>query len=167
MSHYLRRESSVSQATGSRAESCSCRMWTIEQQEFQLTQVLPGLQGTQVFISYGQQSNDSLLQYYGFVEPGNPHDTYVLPDLAAAVGPALAAAKLPSSKVQLTKCSIALKIRAAESWLRGAWQAAHMCVCVAKEQLSHETLLISSCRHGILVGRAATHSCAPLQLCAD
>ncbi|CAK0785563.1 hypothetical protein CVIRNUC_008773 [Coccomyxa viridis] len=59
--------------------------------------------GTQVFISYGQQSNDSLLQYYGFVEPGNPHDTYVLPDLAAAVGPALAAAKLPSSKGVLTR----------------------------------------------------------------
>ena len=64
-----------------------------------MTQVPSGLQGTQVFISYGQQSNDSLLQYYGFVEPGNPHDTYVVPDLAAAVRPALAAAKLHSSKV--------------------------------------------------------------------
>ena len=39
-------------------------------------------QGEQVFISYGRQSNDSLLQYYGFVEPGNPHDTYVIPDLS-------------------------------------------------------------------------------------
>ena len=41
-------------------------------------------QGEQVFISYGRQSNDSLLQYYGFVEPGIPHDTYTLPDLRAA-----------------------------------------------------------------------------------
>ena len=24
------------------------------------------------------QGNDSLLQYYGFVEPNNPHDTYAL-----------------------------------------------------------------------------------------
>ena len=78
----------------------------------------------------GSSPNDSLLQYYGFVEPGNPHDTYVVPDLAAAVRAALAAAKLPSSKVQLTRCSIALKGFAADSWLRGAWQAAYMCVCV-------------------------------------
>ena len=77
-----------------------------EQQELQMTEVPSGLQGTQVFISYGQQSNDSLLQYYGFVEAGNPHDTYVVPDLAATVRPA---ANLPSSKVQLIKSSIALK----------------------------------------------------------
>ncbi len=42
------------------------------------------MQGEQVFISYGKQSNDSLLQYYGFVEPGIPHDTYTIPDLRAA-----------------------------------------------------------------------------------
>ena len=42
------------------------------------------LQGEQVFISYGKQSNDSLLQYYGFVEPSIAHDTYTLPDLRAA-----------------------------------------------------------------------------------
>lgn len=41
-------------------------------------------QGEQVFISYGRQSNDSLLQYYGFVEPSIAHDTYTLPDLRAA-----------------------------------------------------------------------------------
>ena len=76
-------------------------MLTDEEQELQMTQVPSGLQGAQVFISYGQQSNDSLLQYYGFVEPSNPHDTYVVPDLAAAIGPELAAAKLPPSKVQL------------------------------------------------------------------
>lgn len=32
--------------------------------------------GDQVFISYGAQSNDSLLQFYGFVEVDNPADTY-------------------------------------------------------------------------------------------
>jgi Rubisco LSMT substrate-binding/SET domain len=32
--------------------------------------------GDQVFISYGAQSNDAFLQYYGFVERGNPADEY-------------------------------------------------------------------------------------------
>ena len=32
--------------------------------------------GEQIFVSYGKQSNDRLLQYYGFVEPSNPHDVY-------------------------------------------------------------------------------------------
>ena len=31
--------------------------------------------GDQVFISYGSRSNDDLLQYYGFIEENNPHDT--------------------------------------------------------------------------------------------
>ena len=35
-------------------------------------------QGQQVFISYGPQTNDSLLQYYGFVEEANPNDVYRL-----------------------------------------------------------------------------------------
>lgn len=33
--------------------------------------------GQQVFISYGAQSNGSLLQYYAFTEQGNPNDVYV------------------------------------------------------------------------------------------
>ena len=32
--------------------------------------------GDQVFISYGKQSNDRLLQFYGFVDKGNPYDSY-------------------------------------------------------------------------------------------
>ncbi len=43
------------------------------------------LQGEQVFITYGQQSNDKLLQYYGFVEPKNPADVYVIPDMLDAL----------------------------------------------------------------------------------
>ena len=43
------------------------------------------LQGEQVYITYGQQSNDKLLQYYGFVEPKNPADVYVVPSLLEAV----------------------------------------------------------------------------------
>ena len=35
----------------------------------------------ELFISYGTRSNDQLLQYYGFVEPNNPHDVYILPPL--------------------------------------------------------------------------------------
>jgi hypothetical protein len=38
-------------------------------------------QGEQLFISYGERSNDQLLQYYGFVEVDNPHDVYVMPPL--------------------------------------------------------------------------------------
>ena len=34
--------------------------------------------GDQVLISYGPQGNDSLLQWYGFVEAPNPHDAYRL-----------------------------------------------------------------------------------------
>ncbi|KAI7838732.1 hypothetical protein COHA_007528 [Chlorella ohadii] len=39
--------------------------------------------GEQVFISYGAQSNGSLLQYYAFTEPNNPNDVYAFD---AAVG---------------------------------------------------------------------------------
>ncbi|KAG5181698.1 hypothetical protein JKP88DRAFT_199774 [Tribonema minus] len=37
--------------------------------------------GSEVLISYGQRSNDHLLQYYGFVEKDNPHDVYELEDV--------------------------------------------------------------------------------------
>ena len=36
------------------------------------------LQGEQVLMSYGDQGNDSLLQFYGFVEPDCSCDGYVL-----------------------------------------------------------------------------------------
>jgi Rubisco LSMT substrate-binding len=35
----------------------------------------------ELYISYGTRSNDQLLQYYGFVEPNNPHDVYIMPPL--------------------------------------------------------------------------------------
>jgi hypothetical protein len=35
----------------------------------------------ELFISYGDRSNDQLLQYYGFCEPNNLHDVYVLPPI--------------------------------------------------------------------------------------
>ena len=43
------------------------------------------MQGQQVFITYGQQSNDKLLQYYGFVEPKAPADDFKMPNFLAAV----------------------------------------------------------------------------------
>eukprot|EP00887_Chlorella_sp_A99_P007953 scaffold12.g7953.t1 len=46
--------------------------------QFVLTAKAAQSAGEQVFISYGQQSNDSLLQYYAFTEPSNPNDTYAL-----------------------------------------------------------------------------------------
>ena len=55
------------------------------------------LQGEQVFISYGPQGNDSLLQFYGFVEAGNPHDTYRVPRLAARARAAAASLGLDAA----------------------------------------------------------------------
>jgi Rubisco LSMT substrate-binding len=37
----------------------------------------------ELFISYGDRSNDQLLQYYGFVEANNPHEVYLLPPIRA------------------------------------------------------------------------------------
>lgn len=37
--------------------------------------------GQQVFISYGAQNNDSLIQMYGFTEADNPYDVYVMTSL--------------------------------------------------------------------------------------
>eukprot|EP00550_Attheya_septentrionalis_P005599 CAMPEP_0198294790 /NCGR_PEP_ID=MMETSP1449-20131203/24387_1 /TAXON_ID=420275 /ORGANISM="Attheya septentrionalis, Strain CCMP2084" /LENGTH=544 /DNA_ID=CAMNT_0043994863 /DNA_START=94 /DNA_END=1728 /DNA_ORIENTATION=- len=41
----------------------------------------PVKSGSELYISYGTRSNDQLLQYYGFVEPNNPHDVYVMPPI--------------------------------------------------------------------------------------
>ncbi|GMH42796.1 hypothetical protein BSKO_10715 [Bryopsis sp. KO-2023] len=41
--------------------------------------------GEQVFISYGKQSNDSLMQYYGFCIADNPDDAFVIEDLRTGV----------------------------------------------------------------------------------
>ena len=50
--------------------------------------------GEQVFISYGKPSNDRLLQFYGFVEAGNPNDLYdfgsTLPEVLLTYGDAVA-----------------------------------------------------------------------------
>ncbi|KAF5841378.1 hypothetical protein DUNSADRAFT_13246 [Dunaliella salina] len=41
----------------------------------------PYAKGEQVFVSYGRQTNDSLLQYYGFVEADNPNDCYLMTNM--------------------------------------------------------------------------------------
>ena len=38
-------------------------------------------EGKPIEISYGDRSNDQLLQYYGFVESDNPSDVYIMPPL--------------------------------------------------------------------------------------
>jgi hypothetical protein len=50
---------------------------------YSLTADVDVKQGEEIFISYGTRSNDQLLQYFGFVEPDNPHDVYVMPPLRA------------------------------------------------------------------------------------
>eukprot|EP00200_Dunaliella_tertiolecta_P001304 CAMPEP_0202361426 /NCGR_PEP_ID=MMETSP1126-20121109/13995_1 /ASSEMBLY_ACC=CAM_ASM_000457 /TAXON_ID=3047 /ORGANISM="Dunaliella tertiolecta, Strain CCMP1320" /LENGTH=501 /DNA_ID=CAMNT_0048955379 /DNA_START=165 /DNA_END=1670 /DNA_ORIENTATION=- len=37
--------------------------------------------GEQIFVSYGSQTNYSLLQYYGFVEADNPNDCYLMTNI--------------------------------------------------------------------------------------
>ena len=46
-------------------------------------------------MSYGDQSNDSLLQFYGFVEADNPLDCYMVPDFVARARAAAAAQGIP------------------------------------------------------------------------
>jgi hypothetical protein len=41
-----------------------------------------------VYISYGERSNDQLLQYYGFIEPNNVHDVYELDNLPRRIADA-------------------------------------------------------------------------------
>jgi hypothetical protein len=59
-------------------------------------------QGQEVLISYGERSNDVLLQYYGFVQPANPHDQVALEQeqfiLAVDTQQGLSAAALPALK---------------------------------------------------------------------
>ena len=54
-------------------------------------------------ITYGDQTNDSLLQFYGFIDPDNHLDIYVLQDFvpraaAAAKALALHVARVPCRK---------------------------------------------------------------------
>jgi len=44
--------------------------------------------GDQVYISYGERSNDQLLQYYGFVEPNNSNDVYEFDNIARPIAAA-------------------------------------------------------------------------------
>ena len=61
---------------------------------------LADVQGEQVFISYGEdQTNDSLLQFYGFVEPDSPKDIYVLQDFTPRAVAAAQALKVPVARV--------------------------------------------------------------------
>lgn len=45
----------------------------------------PYAQGEQVFITYGDHSNEHLLQYYGFVDSDNKWDSYTFTDFAEAL----------------------------------------------------------------------------------
>lgn len=52
--------------------------------------------GDQVFISYGKQTNDALMQYYGFCLSDNPLDVFVIEDLQSYVKQELGLEVLPS-----------------------------------------------------------------------
>merc|ERR1719201_2363783 len=48
-----------------------------EQNSFVLQATEPLRKGEEAFISYGDKSNDELLQLFGFVEESNPHDVFL------------------------------------------------------------------------------------------
>ena len=48
--------------------------------EYVVTAGRPYRKGEQVFLCYGSYTNLELLEHYGFLLPGNPHDEIVLPD---------------------------------------------------------------------------------------
>jgi hypothetical protein len=48
---------------------------------FSVTAGMGYSKGDQVYVSYGAQANDSLMQYYGFAEPNNPYDVYIMSNL--------------------------------------------------------------------------------------
>lgn len=59
--------------------------------------------GQQLMISYGDRSNDVLLQYYGFVQQGNPHEVYALSAEELILGLDAAAGPLPPSALASLK----------------------------------------------------------------
>ena len=65
--------------------------------------------GDQVSLSYGDRSNDDLLQYFGFVEIDNPHDSYYILDPIGSLKNALNKenANLPLPKKQAILKAIA------------------------------------------------------------
>lgn len=58
--------------------------------------------GEQLMISYGPRSNDVLLQYYGFVQPDNPHECFALEPEALILG-IDASVGLPEGALQALK----------------------------------------------------------------
>jgi len=54
----------------------SCLTFEYFQDAFTVSTTSGTRKGEQVFVSYGQKSNDGFLQYYGFTEISNPNDTY-------------------------------------------------------------------------------------------
>jgi hypothetical protein len=82
----------------------------------------------QVFVSYGLQSNDSLMQFYGFAEAGNPADVYVMTRLLDWVGAlqpvqpaALAALQEFGGHTLLRRHCLCIHADVAAEWGRGIW----------------------------------------------
>ncbi|GFR52570.1 hypothetical protein Agub_g15162, partial [Astrephomene gubernaculifera] len=71
--------------------------------------------GQQLLLNYGSQSNDALLQRYGFVQPmdDNPYDRYVLQGFTSKLERVLLA-------------MVAVELKAVETEEEGAGKAAHM-----------------------------------------
>eukprot|EP00775_Hariotina_reticulata_P013495 gene13494-13620_t len=53
--------------------------------EFRVVASQPWQAGEQVFINYSSSSNDALLQLYGFIDPGNMQDRFVVKTLPTSL----------------------------------------------------------------------------------
>jgi hypothetical protein len=81
-----------------------------------------------VFISYGKQSNDRLLQYYGFVDSENPYDLYdfgvgfldLIIKYADEIGEEVAVPTTPSPRDRLQAVAAALSATEVEDSVAGA-----------------------------------------------
>ncbi|KXZ48763.1 hypothetical protein GPECTOR_25g347 [Gonium pectorale] len=90
----------------SRAQSeCVFAPW---RGEFRVAAGEPHRRGAQVAINYGSQSNDALLQRYGFVQlDGNPNDRYVFEDLLRPLERALQAGAGGAACGRVTRVELA------------------------------------------------------------
>lgn len=77
----------------------------------------------QIFISYGKQSNDRLLQYYGFTDQKNPYDLYdfgvtfleLILKYADQINEEVSLPSLPSPQDRLQQIATALQNTVLES----------------------------------------------------
>jgi hypothetical protein len=104
--------------------------------------------GQELLISYGSMSNDSLLQLYGFVEAGNPYDSYTMVGLLARVQQVLGVGlgDVPSAAKQALQAQVVITAAGcADDRVMGALQQVLQQVGSAGGMTAQQ-LLAAACR---------------------